>query len=88
MLAGQRAVVGGGRLIAVGRTPDVDIGQSAEVCGDFDRLVRGAVLAETDGVVSGDPDDLVMAQCGQTNSASGIGDEVLEGDVNKERRIG
>ena len=53
LLAGKRRVVRGGGLVAVGRAPDVDVGGRAEVGGDLNGLVSGAVLAETDGVVGG-----------------------------------
>lgn len=44
---------------------------------DLDGLMGRAVLAKTDGVVSGDPDSLVVAEGGQTDSAGSVGDKVL-----------
>jgi hypothetical protein len=50
------------------------------VGGGFDRLVGGAILTETDRIVGGDPDNLVVAESRETNSAGSIADEVLEED--------
>ena len=77
LLAGERRVVRGGGLVAVGRAPDVDVGGGTEVGGDLDGLVSGTVLTETDGVVGGDPDDLVLGESRETDGTSGVGDEVL-----------
>lgn len=81
LLAGERAVVGSGGLVAVGRTPDVDVGGGAEVRGDLDGLVSGTVLTETNGVVGGYPDDLVLGDGGEADGTGGVGDEVLEEDA-------
>ena len=43
----------------------------------LDRLVSGAVLAKTNGVVGGDPDDLVLGESRETDGTSGVGYEVL-----------
>ena len=37
----------------------------------------GAVLTETNRVVSGDPDDLVVAERGKADSTGSVADEVL-----------
>ena len=70
--ARERTVVRRGRLVAVGRTPDVDVGRRAEVRNGFDGLVSGTVLTETDGIVGSDPDNLVMAQGGQADGTSSV----------------
>jgi hypothetical protein len=43
----------------------------------LDRLVGGAVLSETDGIVGSNPDDSVTGERGETDSTSGVRDEVL-----------
>ena len=75
--ARERGVVGGGGLVAVSRTPDVDIGGGTEVEDGLDGLVSGTVFTETDGVVGGDPDNLVSAESREPDGTSGIRDEVL-----------
>lgn len=72
MLAGERAVVGRGGLIAVGRPPDVTVGQGTEMRDGLDGLVSGTVLTKTDRVVGGNPDDLVVAKRRQTDGTSSI----------------
>jgi len=47
------------------------------VSESLDRLVGGTVLSKTDGIVSGNPDDLVTAQSGKADGTSGIRYEVL-----------
>lgn len=71
--------VGSRGLVTVCRAPEREVGDGTEVDGGFDRLVSGAILAETDGIVGGDPDDLVARQCGETHGTGGVGDEVQEG---------
>ena len=78
VFAREGRVVRSGSFVSVGGTPDVDVGGGTEVSSGFDRLVSGTVLAKTDGVVSGDPDNLVLAQCGKTNGASSVRNEVLQ----------
>ena len=58
----------------------MDIGGRAEVCDNLNRLVSWAILTETDGVVSRDPDDLVVAEGGEADGTSGIRNEVLNYD--------
>lgn len=70
--------VSGRGFVTVSGTPEVNVGGGTEVSSGFDRLVSGTVLAKTDGVVSGDPDNLVLAQCGKTNGASSVRNEVLQ----------
>ena len=53
LLTRERDVVRGRGLVAVCRTPEVDVGHRAEVRGRLDRLVRWAVLTETNRVVGG-----------------------------------
>lgn len=53
LAARKGRVVCGGGLIAICRTPEVDVGHRAEVSGSLDWLVSRAVLAETNRVVSG-----------------------------------
>ena len=77
-LVGESNLVGGARLVAVSRAPDHAVGKSAEVGQGLDRLVSGTVLAETDGVVGGDPDDADVGESGQTDGTGGVGDEVEE----------
>ena len=43
----------------------------------LDRLVGGTVLSETDGIVGGNPDDLVTSESRKTDGTGGIRDEVL-----------
>ena len=69
--------VGSRGFVTVGRAPDVHVGCSTEVGESLDRLVGGTVLSKTDRIVSGDPDDLVATKGGETNSTSGIRDEIL-----------
>lgn len=37
----------------------------------------GTILSEADGIVSGNPNDLMSTQCRQADGTSGIRDEVL-----------
>ena len=55
----------------------MQVGDSTEMDGGFDGLVGRSVLAETNGVVCCDPDDLVTTQSRETDGACGIGDKVL-----------
>jgi hypothetical protein len=77
LLRFERDEVRSAALVAVGRAPEREVGDGAEMDGSFDRLMGGAVLAETDGVVSGNPDDLVVAQSRETDRTGGIADKVL-----------
>ena len=40
-------------------------------------MVGRPVLSETNGIMGGNPDDLVTTQSGKTDGARGIRDEVL-----------
>lgn len=64
-------------FVTVSRTPDVNVGSSPEVSESLDRLVGRTVLPETDGIMGGNPDDLVTAQSGKTDGTSGVRYEVL-----------
>lgn len=50
-LGGDGDVVGSGGFVTVGRTPESKVGGGTEVDESLDRLVRWAVLAETNGIV-------------------------------------
>ena len=78
MLGGQGNVVGSAGLVAISGTPDHAVGQSTEVSQSLDRLVSGAVLTQTDGVVGSDVDDTNAGQRGQTDGTGSVGDEVEE----------
>ena len=43
----------------------------------LNELVGRAVLSKTDGIVGSNPDDLVTTQSRETDSSSGVGDEIL-----------
>lgn len=77
----EGAEVGSRGLVAVGRTPDVDVGHSTEVSESLDRLVGGTVLSKTDGIVSGNPYDLVTTEGGEADGTGGIRDKVLSSAV-------
>lgn len=70
--------VGRRGLVAVGRTPEVQVGDGAEVHGNFHGLMGRSVLAKTDRVVSGNPDDLMLGKGAQTDGTDGVRDEVLQ----------
>jgi len=65
-------------FVTVGWTPNVDVGGSTEVGESLDRLVGRTVLSETDGIVGGDPDDLVTSESGETDGTGGVRDEILQ----------
>ena len=69
--------VGSGGFVTVGRTPDVDVWSSTEVGESFDRLVGRSVLSKADGIMSGNPDDLVTTQSRKTNGTCRVRDKVL-----------
>lgn len=48
------------------------------MCEGFDGLMGRSILTETDGVVSGDPDNSLVGERGETNSTGCVGDEVEE----------
>lgn len=68
----QSDVVCGGRLVTVSGSPEVDVGDGAEVDTSLDRLMRGSILTETNGIVSSDPDDLMLAEGRQTDGTSSV----------------
>ena len=70
--ARERRVVRGRRLVPVRGAPEVEVRRRAEVDRGLDRLMRGAVLTETDGVVGG---------CG------GMGVRDVGRDVKQDRKI-
>ena len=81
VFAREGGVVCSGGFVTVRGTPDVDVGGHMEVEDGLYGLVSGTVLAETNGIVGGDPDDLVLAESGQPHSTSGVGNEVLAKSV-------
>lgn len=78
VLGGQGNVVGSASLVAVSRAPDHAVGESTEVSQSLDRLVSRTVLAQTNGVVGGDPDGADARQGRQTDGTGSVGDEVEE----------
>jgi hypothetical protein len=77
-LGGKSHVVSSGGLVAVSGTPNHAVGQSAEVGESLDRLVSGAILTKTDGVVGSDVDQTLVGESGETDGTGGVGDEVEE----------
>lgn len=69
--------VGCADLVTVCGTPEVEIGDGAEMGGDFYGLMGGTVLSKPDGVVSGDPDHLMLRESAQADGTGSVGDEVL-----------
>jgi hypothetical protein len=78
VLGGQGRVVGSAGLVAVSGTPDHAVGEGTEVSQSLNRLVSGAVLTQTDGVVGSDVDDTNAGEGGETEGTGGVGDEVEE----------
>ena len=78
VLGGEGDVVSGGALVAVSRAPDHHVGQGTEVSKSLNRLVSGAVLTKTDGVVGGDVEDALLGERGETHGTGGVRDEVEE----------
>ena len=72
VFAREGGVVCSGGFVAVGGTPDVDVGGGTEVEDGLNGLVSRAIFTKTDGVVCSDPDDLVAAESGKSDSTSGI----------------
>lgn len=56
--------VSGRGFVTIGRTPEINVGGGTEMSGGFNRLMSGTIFTETNGIMSGDPDNLVLAQCG------------------------
>jgi hypothetical protein len=79
VLHGEGHVVGSGGLVAVGGTPHHAVGQGTEVSQGLNRLVGGAILTQTDGVVGSDVDDTDAGEGRQAEGTGGVGDEVQEG---------
>lgn len=79
VLGGQGDVVGTAGLVTVGRAPDHAVRKGTEVSEGLNRLVGRAVLAQTDGVVGGNPDVADLGQSRQTDGTGSVGDEVEEG---------
>lgn len=89
VLGGEGNIVGSASLVTVSRAPDHAVGQSTEVSQSLDRLVSRTVLTQTNRVVGGDPDNALLGQSRQTDSTSGVGDEVQEGTgVGDQRSVG
>jgi hypothetical protein len=78
VLGGNGGVVGSAGLVAVGGTPDHAVGQSTEVSQSLNRLVSGAVLTQTDGVVGSNVNDTNAGQSRQAEGTGGVRDEVQE----------
>lgn len=70
--------IGGRSFITVGRTPDIDVGSSAEMGKGLNGLVGRAVFPKTDGIMGSNPDDLVAAQSGETDRSGSVRDEILQ----------
>ncbi|KAI3491949.1 hypothetical protein L1887_43658 [Cichorium endivia] len=79
VLALEGDEVGARDLVSVGGTPEHEVGDGAKRDGGLDGLVGGAVLAEADRVVGGDPDDAVVRERRETHGADGVRDKVEEG---------
>ena len=69
--------VGSRGFVAIGRTPDVNVGSRTEVSESFYWLVGRAILPETDRIVGSNPDNLVATESGEADGTSGVRDEVL-----------
>lgn len=61
--------------------PDGAVGESSEPGDGLNRLVGGSILTESDGVVGGNPDDLVVRESGESDGTGGVRDEVEEGSA-------
>jgi hypothetical protein len=72
VLGGDGGVVGSAGLIAVSGTPDHAVGEGTEVSQSLNRLVSGAVLTQTDGVVGSDVDDTDAGQGRQAEGTGGV----------------
>lgn len=77
MLGLESDKVGSAALVSVGRTPEREVGDRTQVDRSLDRLMGRSVLTETDRVVGGNPDDLVVAERRQTDGTSSVADKVL-----------
>jgi len=72
VLAGQSNVVHGRGLVTVSWTPDHHVWQSTVVSKSLDRLVSWTVLTKTDGVVSGNVENTVLGEGGETGGTGGV----------------
>ena len=70
--------VRGRGLVAVGGTPEGQVGEGTEPSSGLDRLVGWAVFTETDRVVSGDVEHTEVGQGRQTDGAGSVRDKVEE----------
>lgn len=70
-------------FLSVGRSDVVEIGKGTEKKRERDRLVGRSVLADTDGVVSGNGDESKLHQSGHSERRSGVKpeDEVTRHDA-------
>lgn len=75
---GERRVVSGTGLIAVGRAPNHEVGESTEVSQGLNGLMGRSVLTQTDGVVGSNVDGADVGESREANGASGVGNEVEE----------
>lgn len=79
VLSSQGRVVSSAGLVTIRRAPDHTVGESTEVSQSLDRLVGGAILTQTDGVVGSDVNDANAREGRETDGTGGVGDEVQEG---------
>jgi len=78
VLGGDGGVVGSGGLVTVGGTPHHAVRKGTEVSQGLNRLVSGAILTQTDGVVGSDVNDTNTREGRQAEGTGGVGDEVQE----------
>ena len=79
MLGQDGDEVRGRGLVAVGRSPEGDVGGGSQPSSSLDRLVRRSVLTETNRVVRGDLDNSEVGQGRQSDGTGSVRDEVEEG---------
>lgn len=77
-LVGESDLVGSAGLVAVSGAPNHAVGESTEVGKSLNRLMGGAILSKTNGVVSGNPDEADVREGRKTDGTGGVGDEVEE----------
>lgn len=70
--------VGGRGLVTVGRSPEGEVRGRSQPSSGLDRLVRGAVLTETDRVVRGNVEHSEVGQGGKSDGTGGVRDKVEE----------
>ena len=70
--------VRGRSLVAIGRSPEGNVGGGSQPSGGLDRLVRRSVLTETDRVVRSNLDDSKVGKGRQSDGTGSVRDEVEE----------